>query len=143
MSRIAVVAGCLMIAATPALAQSKAAIQTADNRWAEAYNKGDVKAIVAMYTANAYLLPDHGEMAHGRAAIEAAIKKVMGGYQNDLRLTTLDVQSLGPTAAREVGTYAITVKSQPPQQDTGKYVAVLRKVGKKWLIETDIWNSNK
>ncbi len=143
MSRIAVIAGCLIIAATPALAQSKAAVQKLDNRWADAYNRGDVKAIGAMYTADAYLLPDHGEMAHGRAAIEAAIKKVMGNYQNDLKLTTVDVQSLGRNAAREVGTYAITIKSEPPQQDTGKYVTVLRKVGKKWLVETDIWNSNK
>jgi uncharacterized protein (TIGR02246 family) len=144
MPRIGILALCLgVLFAGPALAQDKAAMQKGDDRWAEAFNKGDAAAIAAMYTADAYVLPDHAEMAHGRAAIEAVIKKLMGNYQNDIKITAVDVMPLGPNAAREVGTYSITIKSQPPQQDSGKYATVLRKVGAKWLIATDIWNTNK
>ena len=60
--RVAVIAGCLVLATTPALAQSKAAIQKLNDLWAEAYNKGDAKAVAAMYTSDAYMLPASAPM---------------------------------------------------------------------------------
>lgn len=143
MRRIALTAVCVFLASTPAMAQSKAAIQKLSDEWAAAFNKGDAVAVAAMYTVDAYVLPDHAEMAHGHAAIESLIKKLIGNYQNDLKLSVVDVQSLGPGALRAIGTYSITVKSLPPQQEAGKFAIVERKVSGKWLIATDIWNSNK
>ena len=54
-----------------------------------------------------------------------------------------DVQPLGPDAAREIGTFTLKTKSQPPQDVSGKYAVVWRKIGGQWLLVTDIWNSNK
>jgi uncharacterized protein (TIGR02246 family) len=135
----------VLAAAAPAFAQSKAVLQKDADAWAAAYNKGDAKAVAALYTADADVLPDHGDLAHGRAAIEAMVKKMVesGTYQNDLKVTVQGVRSLGPNTASEIGTYSITPKNQPSQPEVGKFASVVRKVGSKWLLQTDIWNTNK
>jgi ketosteroid isomerase-like protein len=53
------------------------------------------------------------------------------------------VLSLGPGAAREIGTFSFKTKAQPPQEVVGKYAVVWRKIGGRWLLATDIWNMNK
>ena len=55
----------------------------------------------------------------------------------------VDVKPLGDAAAREIGTFALTTKSSPPQEIAGKYVVVWQKVGSDWKLSTDIWNANK
>ena len=61
----------------------------------------------------------------------------------DAKLVTVDVQRLGPRAVREIGTVTLQTKAQPPQQIVGKYVVVWHRIGRHWLLSTDIWNSNK
>jgi ketosteroid isomerase-like protein len=39
--------------AVPALAQSKPEMQKLNDKWAEAFNKGDAAAVAAMYTEDA------------------------------------------------------------------------------------------
>jgi len=145
MFRTTILAGCLAFAAVPVLAQSKTQLQKDADAWTAAFNKGDAATIGAMYTTDGDLLPDHGDLAHGRAAIEAAIKKMVGSgtYQNDLKVTVESVRPLGPGIASEIGTYTITPKSQPSQPEVGKFASVVREVAGKWLIQTDIWNTNK
>jgi ketosteroid isomerase-like protein len=95
-----------------------------------------------MYSPDAYVLPAGAEMAKGHNAIEAfwrgAVKQL-----GDAKLTTVDIQSLGPGAAREIGTFSFKTKAQPPEPVTGKYVVVWRKMGGQWQLATDIWNMNK
>ena len=61
----------------------------------------------------------------------------------DIKLKTVDVQPLGPDAAREIGTFTFKTKGQPPQEVSGKYAVVWRKIGGQWLLATDIWNSEQ
>jgi ketosteroid isomerase-like protein len=61
----------------------------------------------------------------------------------DPKLTTLDVRSLGPSAAREIGTFALKTKGPDPQDVTGKYVVVWERVGNDWRLAADIWNDGK
>lgn len=143
MLRIAFLAGALAVAGTPALAQSQTDMQKLDDEWAAAFNKGDARAVAALYAPDAVVLPDRAATARGRPAIQALVKKLTGTFQNDLKINFVDVKPLGPDFAREITSYSITLKTQPPQQDTGKSVAVLRKAGDKWLIVTHLWNSNK
>ena len=58
-------------------------------------------------------------------------------------LTTLDVKPLGPSAAREIGTFSLKTKGPTPQEVSGKYVVVWEKVGNDWKLATDIWNDGK
>ena len=125
-----------------ALAQSKATIQKLNDEWTAAFDKGDAAAVAAMYAKDAYVLPPGGDMAKGRAAIEAFWKAAMQQVGQP-KLVTLDVLPLGPRAAREIGTVTLETKAQPPQQAVGKYVVVWRKIGGKWLLAADIWNMNK
>ena len=142
MWRIALFAGCLILVAAPASAQDKATIVKLNDAWAAAFNKGDASAVAAMYTEDAFVLPPGAEMVKGRAAI-AAFWRQAAQQMGDAKLTTVDVLPLGPRAAREIGTVSLKSKSQPPQEITAKYAVVWRKVGGKWKLATDIWNTSK
>jgi uncharacterized protein (TIGR02246 family) len=142
MKRIAVIAGCLILYAAPALAQDKATIEKLNDAWAAAFNKGDAAAVAAMYTEDAYVLPPGAELIRGRAAIEGFWRQA-AQQMGDAKLTTVDVLPLGPGAAREIGTVTLKTKSQPLQEIVGKYAVVWLKVGADWKLATDIWNANK
>ena len=59
-----------------------------------------------------------------KAEIEAVNAKWI---VSDPKLTTLDVKPLGPSAAREIGTFSLKTKGPTPQEVTGKYL-----VGEDW-----------
>jgi uncharacterized protein (TIGR02246 family) len=142
MWRIAIIAGCLTLVAAPASAQDKATIVKLNDAWAAAFNKGDASAVAAMYTEDAFVLPPGADMVKGRAAIEAFWRQA-AQQMGDAKFTTIDVLALGPRAAREIGTVSLKSKSQPPQEIIAKYAVVWRKVGGKWKLATDIWNTSK
>jgi uncharacterized protein (TIGR02246 family) len=128
--------------AAPATAQSVAQIERLNSAWTAAFNKGDTAAVAAMYAADAYVLPPGSAMIKGRAAIEAFWRQAATQF-GDAKLVTLDVLRLGPRAAREIGTVTLETKAQPPQQVVGKYAVVWRRIGGRWLLATDIWNTDK
>jgi uncharacterized protein (TIGR02246 family) len=143
MLRISLFALCIGFAITgSAEAQTVASIQRLDDAWSNAFDKGDVATLAAMYTEDAYVLPPGQDMVRGRAAIEGFWKGAMQQLGN-AKLVAVDVAPLGPRAAREIGTFSFQTKAQPPQQVIGKYVVVWRKIGARWLLATDIWNMNK
>ena len=125
-----------------AFGQDKATIDKLNESFMAAFQKGDSAAIGQMYAEDAYLLPSGGEMVKGRAAIQAFWTKAAEGI-SDFKLTTVDVKPLGNDAAREIGTFTLKTKGQPPQEVAGKYVVVWQKVGGDWKLATDIWNTDK
>ena len=141
MKRVIVMLTCLMLAAAPALAQNKATMQKLNDRWADAFNKGDAAAVASMYTADAYVLPAGAQMIKGRAAIEAMWRQNMQQIDN-VKCTTIDVKPLGSSAAGEIGTCTFKTKAQPPQDGSLKYAVVWRKDGGQWKLLQDIWNSD-
>lgn len=125
----------------PASAQ-KAEIEAINTKWIELFNKGDFSGIASLYSTDAIALPPGSAMVHGRAAIEA-MWKGMADQAGDPKLATADVRPLGPSAAREIGTFTLKTKGPTPQEVTGKYVVVWEKVGNDWKLTTDIWNDGK
>jgi ketosteroid isomerase-like protein len=81
-------------------------------------------------------------MVNGRAAI-GTMWKNMAEKVSDPKVTTLDVKSLGPSATREIGTFSLKTKGPTPQEVTGKYVVVWKKVGGDWKLAADIWNEGQ
>ena len=142
MRRFTLLALCFGLLTTPALAQTTAQIQKLNDQWMAAFNKGDAAAVAAMYTIDAYVLPDGREMVKGRPAIEALWKQQMEGATVE-KITTLDVKPLGGNAAREIGTAMMKTKAQPPQDVVIKYAVVWQKEGGQWKLLQDIWNMNK
>ena len=125
----------------PASAQ-KAEIEAVNAKWTEFFNKGDFVGVASLYTTDATALPQGSAMVQGGAAIGAMFKS-MAEKVGDPKLTTLDVKSLGPNAAREIGTFSFKTKAPSPQEVTGKYVVVWEKVGNDWKLASDIWNENE
>jgi uncharacterized protein (TIGR02246 family) len=142
MLQIVALVACLMLIAGAAAAQSKAAIQKEDDKWAETFNKGDGTALATMYTEDAYLLPPGGDMMKGRSAIGEFWQKQMQQI-GDVKCTALDVKPLGRNAAREVGTCTFKTKAQPPQDGALKYAVVWERERGQWKLLQDIYNSSK
>ena len=120
----------------------KATIEKLNDAFVSAFNKGDFAAIGAMYAEDATALPPGGSMVKGRSNIQAFWTQAGQGV-SDVKLTTVDVKTLGPDSAREIGTFSLMTKGQQSQQVVGKYVVVWQRVGSDWKLATDIWNMDK
>jgi uncharacterized protein (TIGR02246 family) len=141
MRRIALVIAFLTALTAPVFAQ-KAEIDAVNAKWVEFFNKGDFAGVASLYTEDATAFPPGSPMVKGRAAI-GAMWKTMAEQVTSPQVTTLDVKSLGPSAAREIGTFSLKTKGATPQEVTGKYVVVWEKVGGDWKLAADIWNEGK
>src|SRR6267154_3312676 len=125
----------------PVFAQ-KSEIEAVNAKWVDFFNKGDFAGVASLYTEDATAFPPGSGMVKGRAAI-GAMWKSMAERVTDPQVTTLDVKPLGPSAAREIGTFSLKTKGSTPQEVTGKYVVVWEKVGSDWKLAADIWNDGK
>jgi|SRR5579871_2197116 len=125
----------------PAFAQ-KAEIEAANAKWIELFKKGDFAGVGSLYADDATALPPGSAMVRGNAAIGAMWKKVSEEVE-DPTLATLDVKPLGPSHAREIGTFKLKTKGPNPKDVTGKYVVIWEKVGNDWKLATDIWNDGQ
>jgi len=126
---------------TPAFAQ-RASIEAVNAKWTEFFNKGDFDGVASLYTPDATAFPPGSAMVKGRAAI-GAMWKSMAEKVSDPKVTTIDVKRLGPSAAREIGTFSLRTKGPTPKEVTGKYVVIWEKVRKNWKLAADIWNEGK
>jgi uncharacterized protein (TIGR02246 family) len=131
----------LSVMSATAFAQA-ADIAAINARWMELFNRSDFTGIAQLYTEDAVALPPGSGMVKGRDAI-GAMWKAMTAQVSDPKLTAIDVKMIGPTSAREIGTFSLKTKSATPQELIGKYVVVWEKVGTDWKIATDIWNEGK
>ena len=138
MRSLALVIAFLLGMSVPVFAQ-KAEIEAVNAKWIEFFNKGDFAGIASLYTADATAFPPGSAMVHGNAAI-GEMWKSTAEKVGDPKLTTLDVKPIGPSAAREIGTFSLKTKGPEPKDVTGKYVVVWEKDGNSWKLATDIWN---
>jgi len=141
MRRTALVIAFVVGLIVPASAQ-KAEIEAVNAKWIEFFNKGDFAGVASLYANDATAFPPGSAMVQGGAAI-GAMWNSMAEKVGDPKLTTLDVKPLGPSAAREIGTFSLKTKGPTPQEVTGKYVVVWEKIGNDWKLAADIWNDGK
>ena len=141
MRSIALMVAFALALITPAAAQ-KANIEAANAKWMEFFNKGDFDGLASLYAVDATAFPPGSGMVKGRAAI-GAMWKSMADQVSDPEVTAIDVKRLGPSAARELGTFSMKTKGPTPKEITGKYVVVWERVGRNWKLATDIWNEGK
>src|SRR6185295_68529 len=141
MRRIALVVAFALALVAPAFAQ-KAKIEAVNAKWMELFNKGDFDGVAQLYTIDAIAFPPGATLVRGRAAI-GAMWKVMAEQVANPKVTTLDVKRLSPSAAREVGTFALTTKGPSPKEISGKYLVLWQRVQGDWKLAADIWNDGK
>src|SRR5260370_988334 len=117
---IAFVAGLI----APASAQ-KAEIEAVEAKWTEFFNKGDFAGIASLYTTDATAFPPGSAMVQGGAAI-GAMWKSMAGQVSDPKVTTLDVEPLGPSPPREIGTFRPQTEGLTPHDRSWQDVGVAK-----------------
>jgi ketosteroid isomerase-like protein len=141
-------APCMQLAAAtkagPSPGGDQAAIRAAGESWNTAYNALNTDALVALYAADALLMPDTAPTAKGPVAIRKFLLAYAGvlaglGY-TPLVTNVIEVEVSGPIGFRS-GSYAVKDKTGAVV-DTGKWLEIWRKSDGKWLISRDIWNSD-
>ena len=119
----------------------RAAIEQAGVRFAEAYGRGDAKAVAAFYTEDAIAFPPGAAMVKGRQAIQQMWQETMDSGVKSLSFTVIDVGASGDLA-HETGTALMNVQpaGKEPTTASVKYVVVWKKQGNDWKLHRDIWN---
>ncbi|MCJ7754727.1 MAG: nuclear transport factor 2 family protein [Thermoanaerobaculales bacterium] len=133
-----------MVSFETAAADPKDALQptfTANgSRWMEAFNSHDAKAVAALYTTDAVLLPPNEPAVFGRDAIAATHAELFatGDFKIDIEPleTVIDGQ-----LAYVAGRYRMWT-GDGALVDHGKYIEIWSPVNGEWLIRRDIYNSS-
>lgn len=127
---------------TAEAASARTAIEASNAQFVVHFKAGHGDSVAAFYTEDGRVMAPNLPAAAGRQAIAQAM--AMGAGSPTLTLATESVVANG-TLAVELGTYGITltVPGLPkPITDSGKYLVSWRKVGDRWLMAADIWNSD-
>lgn len=133
--------GMLCVAAGIARADdAKSGIAVVNAQFCAAVAKADGKAVAALFSSDAVLLPTGSEPLKGTAAIQKFMQGTIDSGVAALTLTTKEVFGHGATAT-EVGEYAMQDKSGKPI-DHGKYMVVWRHADGHWRLHRDIFNSS-
>ena len=125
----------------PAFAQ-RGAIEAANAKWIELFDKGDFDGVAQLYTVDSIAIPPGSAMVKGRAAIGKMLKSTAEQVSTP-KLTTLEVKRLGPNAIREIGTYSMMTKGSSPKEVSGKYLVVWERIRGDWKLAADIWNDGR
>lgn len=122
----------------------EAAIRSAGDSWNAAYTALNTDALVALYAADAVLMPETARNAKGPVAIRKFLLVYVAvlvdlGY-TPVVTNVVEIEVSGHLGFRS-GTYSVKDKSGAVV-DTGKWLEIWRKSEGKWLIGRDIWNSD-
>lgn len=128
------------LAVAPALAGDPSKMAKRLEAWEAAFNAGDAKALTAHYTEDAARLPYQAPTITGRAAIADQMTAM-----RDQGAVKIELELLGSEAQGKMGwghgTYHL-MDADGGTVQKGKWMNVSKKVGGKWLIASDIWNTD-
>ncbi len=99
----------------------------------QAFNKGDAKALSALYTKDAVRLGLEGQLANGQAAIEKNYTTAFGATAKGAKLTLKPgrVQEVTSDVRITKGTFQVTGGSMP---GNGRYVNTVVRQGGPWRL---------
>ena len=134
---------CQQAAETPTdMAQVKTEIQALENAWASALSTKDLDALMALYADDAVSMPDNEPMLVGKDAIRKNQELEFAGTPDGTTYAfeVLDVYGDGNTVTE---TGKATYKDAAGKvTGTGKYIAVWKKQGDKYLCVQEIYNGD-
>lgn len=124
---------------------ARVAIDAANKRFVDLFNKGDALAAAKVYASDATVMPPNGNAVNGQSAIADFWQ---GAYKNGVRniaLTTTEFETHG-SYAHELGTYQLEVRGADGNvvaRDNGKYMVLWKRNGSgQWQWYRDIYNSS-
>lgn len=116
------------------------AILATEKVFMAAYKRQDAKALVALYTKDGQVMPPNTKMVSGAKGLAAMFKSFWDEGLTVIKLTTTEADGSGDYGY-EVGKYALSGKTGKVA-DRGKYIVVWKKVGGRWMLYRDIFNSD-
>ena len=123
----------LGLAGTVSAQKPDAEMQKLTEQYAAAVNKGDAKAVAALYTADAVRLGPDGQVVTGQAAIEKQHATAMAGPQKGAKLTLRHgrAHTVTPDVAIIEGSYELTGGAAPVK---GRYMNTVVRQGGQWRL---------
>ena len=113
---------------TPAAQKSDPALDQIVKGYESAFNRGDAKALAALYADNAIRLGPKNEVLHGRAAIEQFYAGSLGGKPGTLSVRPVRTQMIIPDVAVLEGRYEVAGTTGVH----GVYVVTVVRQGGQW-----------
>jgi uncharacterized protein (TIGR02246 family) len=108
-------------------------IRKAGQTYAAAFNKGDIKALMAHWSADPEFIDASGKTTRGRDALTALFTKAFKEARGmTIRITVKTLRFLKPDVAIQDGSVKLT--SADGSSDTGHYSAIWAKTDGKWLL---------
>ena len=130
--------GFLLVSAPAWAEDTRQAVEAGNRSLIAAVLRGDASAVADHYTENAQVIAPGAPVAAGRAAVTEFWRSVIESGIKDVTLETAEVESDG-NLAYETG--ALGILSNDGGRTTSRYVVVWKRVGDKWLLHRDTWNS--
>ena len=126
-------------------ASPEESLRNASADWDKLFNARDVANLADQYSDDAISMPYNYQTVRGKKAIRAELEKFL--EQNDARHETFPEEILTKDdwsieRSRYITTY--TPKGGGNRiVETGRHVICRKKIGGKWLITWEIWNSDQ
>jgi uncharacterized protein (TIGR02246 family) len=103
--------------------------------FSQAFNKGDLDALVGFWTEDAEFIRESGKTYHGREAIRSLLKASLAGNKGSKQsIKATSIRFIKPDVVSAEG--VVTVTTPEGAVDTGRYAALWVKQGDKWLISS-------
>jgi uncharacterized protein (TIGR02246 family) len=120
-----------------AQAPTDAELRRLGEAYAQAWGKGDARALAGLHTTEAILIAADGKVSVGRAAIEQAMKEALTGPYRGTKLgmTPGQTSRAGQDVYVAEGTYLVTGGMPPAGYPTrGRYLNTLVRMNGRWFI---------
>jgi ketosteroid isomerase-like protein len=121
--------------------QFRRALPGLQDRYIEAYNRGDVAAVCDFYTETAYVVSPMKEIVHGPPAIRRYYEDRIRAGQRFISLTTVAVVAEGPTAIEIAdATVELPDADHGMTRRTRRVIAIWkRQPDGSWKLDADIF----
>ena len=138
---VSIFAACAAPAPAGLTDADRTAIQAVTDEFVEHFLAGNFAGVASLYTEDAVLLPPNAQSVTGRAAIEELLSNFPPVTQ--FHLTIVTAEGTGDMAYVH-GTFHMVMTGPDGStiEDTGKFLEIRRKVGDRWLLSYDIFNSD-
>ncbi len=118
------------------------AIRDTDARFAEAFNRGDLAAVVALHSADALILGPDSPAERGGQAVEEGFKELLDTGWKNIEFGSVQIGS-GGDLGYHVGSFAVDVPTEDgsDQRVTGKFLDVYKPdESGSWKIHVTMFN---
>ena len=117
-------------------------IRDTDARFAEAFNRGDLAAIVALHSEDALLLGPDSPAERGGQAVEEGYKEMLDAGWKNIEFGSVQIGS-GGDVGYQVGTFAADVPTEggSDQRVTGKFLDIYKPdTAGAWKVHVTMFN---